>query len=140
MHSRWLALPYEMDLYWYSDCSPGFILTNSTLAWKLFFLAVQGLGALLSSNLERRYINLRNEWMNEWISKYSPQAIIKYTECIHTVWQVFQILIYIQSYIKIVNHILAKFPTILCLTWQEMLTLSLVHIMSKAYLIRHTYY
>jgi len=32
--------------------SPGFFLTHSTLASKLFFLAVQGSGALLSSYLE----------------------------------------------------------------------------------------
>ena len=30
----------------------GFFLTHSTLVSKLFFLAVQGSGALLSSNLE----------------------------------------------------------------------------------------
>src|SRR6218665_874969 len=35
-----------------NDCSPGFCLTHSTLVSKLFFLAVQGSGALLSSNLE----------------------------------------------------------------------------------------
>src|SRR6218665_1362037 len=35
-----------------SHCSPGFFLTHSTLASKLFSLAVQGSGALLSSNLE----------------------------------------------------------------------------------------
>jgi len=34
------------------DCSPGFFLTHSTLVSKLFFLAAQGSGALLSSNLE----------------------------------------------------------------------------------------
>ena len=33
-------------------CSPGFILTHSTLVSKLFLLAVQGSGAILSSNLE----------------------------------------------------------------------------------------
>src|SRR6218665_3313736 len=35
-----------------NDCSPGFFLIHSTLASKLFFLAVQGSGALLSSNRE----------------------------------------------------------------------------------------
>jgi len=35
-----------------NDCSPGFFLTHSTLASKLFCLAVQGSGVLLSSNLE----------------------------------------------------------------------------------------
>src|SRR6218665_113107 len=34
------------------DCFPGFFLTHFTLASKLFSLAVQGSGALLSSNLE----------------------------------------------------------------------------------------
>src|SRR6218665_1886747 len=34
------------------DYSPGFFLTHSTLASKLFCLAVQGSGELLSSNLE----------------------------------------------------------------------------------------
>src|SRR6218665_3374037 len=34
------------------DCCPGLFLTHSTLVSKLFFLAVQGSGALLSSNLE----------------------------------------------------------------------------------------
>jgi len=50
-HSRWLALSCGMDFCWHSDCSPGFILTRSTLAWKLFFLAVHGSEALLSSYL-----------------------------------------------------------------------------------------
>jgi len=40
------------DIDWRNDCSPGFFLTHSTLASKLFILAVQGSGALLSSNLE----------------------------------------------------------------------------------------
>src|SRR6218665_1509337 len=35
-----------------NDCSPGFFLAHSTLVSKLFFLAVQGSGALLISNLE----------------------------------------------------------------------------------------
>src|SRR6218665_2320190 len=44
----------EMGFLWRNDCSPGFFLTHFTLASKLFFLAVQGSGALLSrpSNLE----------------------------------------------------------------------------------------
>src|SRR6218665_3268346 len=61
VHSRWLAPLCGMGFFWRNDCSPGFFLTHFTLAPKLFFLAVQGLGALLSSNLKRRYINLRNE-------------------------------------------------------------------------------
>src|SRR6218665_3372319 len=53
VHSRWLAaLTAWNGLLWRNDCSPGFFLTHSTLASKLFSLAVQGLGALLSSNLE----------------------------------------------------------------------------------------
>src|SRR6218665_382649 len=39
-------------LLWRNDCSQGFFLTHFTLASKLFFLAVQGSGALLSSNVE----------------------------------------------------------------------------------------
>src|SRR6218665_34912 len=61
VHSRWLAPLCGMTFLWRNDCSPGFFLTHFTLASKLFFLAVQGSGALLSSNLKRRYINLRNE-------------------------------------------------------------------------------
>jgi len=41
-----------MGFLWRNDCSPGFFLTHSTLPSKLFFLAVQESGALLSSNLE----------------------------------------------------------------------------------------
>jgi len=41
-----------MGQHWTNDSSPAFFLTLSTLASKLFFLAVQGSGALLSSNLE----------------------------------------------------------------------------------------
>jgi len=52
VHSWWLAPLCGMGFHWQSDCSLGFFPTYSTLAWKLFFLAVQGLGALLSSNLE----------------------------------------------------------------------------------------
>src|SRR6218665_1776590 len=52
MHSRWLAPLCGMGFLWRNDCSPGFFLTHSTPASKLFFLAVQGSGALLSSNLE----------------------------------------------------------------------------------------
>src|SRR6218665_1947638 len=37
---------------WRNDYSPGFFMTDFTLASKLFFIAVQGSGALLSSNLE----------------------------------------------------------------------------------------
>src|SRR6218665_842618 len=51
VHSRWLAPLCGMGLLWRNDCSPGFFLTHSTLDSKLFFLAVQGSGALLSSNL-----------------------------------------------------------------------------------------
>src|SRR6218665_2248670 len=52
VHSRWLVPLCEMGFRCRKDCSPGFFLTHSTLASKLFFLAVQGSGALLSSNLE----------------------------------------------------------------------------------------
>src|SRR6218665_2190044 len=52
VHSRWLALSCGLDFRWRSDCFPGFTLTHSTLARKLFFLSVQGSGALLSSYLE----------------------------------------------------------------------------------------
>src|SRR6218665_133550 len=52
LHSRWLAPLCGMGLRCRKDCSPGFFLTHPTLVSKLFFLAVQGLGALLSSNLE----------------------------------------------------------------------------------------
>ena len=46
------------------DCSSGSILTNSTLALKLFFLAVVISEARLSSKLKRCYINLQNELTN----------------------------------------------------------------------------
>src|SRR6218665_47776 len=52
VHSRWLVPLCGMGFRYRKDCSPGFFLTHSTLVSKLFFLAVQGLGALLSSNLE----------------------------------------------------------------------------------------
>ena len=52
VHSRWLAPLCGMGFLCPNDCSPGFFLTPSTLASKLFFLAVQGSGELLSSNLE----------------------------------------------------------------------------------------
>src|SRR6218665_2952203 len=52
VHSRWLAPLCGMAFLCRNDCSPGFLLTHSTLVSKLFFLAVQGSGALLSSNLE----------------------------------------------------------------------------------------
>src|SRR6218665_3621913 len=52
VHSRWLAPLCGMGFLCRKDCSPGFFLTHFTLASKLFSLAVQGLGALLSSNLE----------------------------------------------------------------------------------------
>src|SRR6218665_1138822 len=41
-----------MGFLYRKDCSPGFFLTHFTLASKLFSLAVQESGALLSSNLE----------------------------------------------------------------------------------------
>ena len=55
-----------------SDCFPGFTRTHSTLAWKLFSLAVQRSGALQSSSLEEAVMNewmneRTNEWMNEWM-------------------------------------------------------------------------
>src|SRR6218665_1640827 len=43
---------FSIDLILISDCSPGFFLTHFTLASKLLSLAVQGSGALLSTNLE----------------------------------------------------------------------------------------
>src|SRR6218665_1926629 len=52
VHSRWLARLCGMSFLCRKDCSPGFFLTHSTLASKLFSLAVQGEGALLSINLE----------------------------------------------------------------------------------------
>src|SRR6218665_1165419 len=52
VHSRWLAPLCGMGFLCRKDCPPGFFLTHFTLASKLFFLAVQGSGALLSSNLE----------------------------------------------------------------------------------------
>src|SRR6218665_3512847 len=52
VHSRWLVHLCGMGFRCRKDCSPGFFLTHSTLVSKLFFLAVQGSGALLSSNLE----------------------------------------------------------------------------------------
>ena len=48
----WLAPLCGMGFLCRKDCSPGFFLTHSTLVSKLFFLAAQGSGALLSSNLE----------------------------------------------------------------------------------------
>ena len=50
--SRWLAPLCGMAFLWRNDCSPVFFLTHSSPASKLFFLAVQGPGELLSSNLE----------------------------------------------------------------------------------------
>src|SRR6218665_2326959 len=52
VHSRWLVTLCGMGFRCRKDCSPGFFLTHSTLVSKLFFLDVQGSGALLSSNLE----------------------------------------------------------------------------------------
>src|SRR6218665_1747722 len=52
VHSRWLVPLCGMGFRCRKDCFPGFSLTHSTLLSKLFFLAVQGSGALLSSNLE----------------------------------------------------------------------------------------
>src|SRR6218665_4306 len=52
VHSRWLTPLCGMGFLCRKDCSPGFVLTHFTLASKLFSLAVQGSGALLSSNLE----------------------------------------------------------------------------------------
>src|SRR6218665_1830982 len=48
----WLVPLCGMGFRCRKDCFPGFFLTHSTLVSKLFFLAVQGSGALLSSNLE----------------------------------------------------------------------------------------
>src|SRR6218665_466643 len=45
-------VPCGMDFRWRSDCSPGFTLMHSTIASKLFFIAVQGSGVLLSSSVE----------------------------------------------------------------------------------------
>src|SRR6218665_3301833 len=49
---RWLAPLCGMGFLCRKDCSLGFFLTHFTLASKLFSLAVQGSGALLSSNIE----------------------------------------------------------------------------------------
>src|SRR6218665_2413698 len=69
VHSWWLVPLCGMGFRCRKDCSPGFFLTLSTLVSKLFFLAVQGSGALLSSNLEGRYINLRSTvWVDYKIS------------------------------------------------------------------------
>jgi len=51
VRSRWLAPLCGMGFLWRNDCSPGF-LAHSTLASKLFLLAMQGSGALLNSSLE----------------------------------------------------------------------------------------
>src|SRR6218665_2366194 len=48
VHSRWLVPLCGMGFRCRKDCSPGFFLTHSTLVSKLFFLAMQGSGALLS--------------------------------------------------------------------------------------------
>src|SRR6218665_3450935 len=50
--SLYVGLPAGMGFLCRKDCSPGFFLAHSTLASKLFSLVVQGVGALLSSNLE----------------------------------------------------------------------------------------
>src|SRR6218665_1661699 len=52
VHSWWLVPLCGMGFRCRKDCFPGFFLTHFTLASKLFSLAVQGSGALLSSNLE----------------------------------------------------------------------------------------
>src|SRR6218665_2510690 len=51
-HSSFSSLSSFLSILVPQDCSPGFFLTHSTLASKLFLLAVQGSGALLNSNLE----------------------------------------------------------------------------------------
>src|SRR6218665_609052 len=52
-HSRWLAPLCGIGFICRRDFSPGFFVTHFTLASKLFSLAMQGSGALLSSSLER---------------------------------------------------------------------------------------
>src|SRR6218665_2642630 len=52
VHSRWLAPLCGICFLCGNHCSQGFLLTHFTLASKLLFLAMQGLGVLLSSNLE----------------------------------------------------------------------------------------
>src|SRR6218665_78071 len=47
-----MIIPNHVSFPIMYHCSPGFFLTHFTLASKLFSLAVQGSGALLSSNLE----------------------------------------------------------------------------------------
>ena len=47
-----VVCPFGMGFHWNCDCSPGFTLTNSTLALKLFILAEPESGALLNSNFE----------------------------------------------------------------------------------------
>ena len=60
-HSLWLAPLCGMGFFWHSDCSPGFFPICSTLASKLFFLAMR---ALLSSNLKEALYK-SPYWMNE---------------------------------------------------------------------------
>src|SRR6218665_1235567 len=52
VHSRWLAPLCGTGFLCRKDFFPGFFLTHFTLASKLFSLAQQWSGALLSSNLE----------------------------------------------------------------------------------------
>src|SRR6218665_960008 len=52
VHSWWLTLLCGIDFRWHSDCCLGFTLTRSTLVSKLFYFAMQGSGAFLSSSLE----------------------------------------------------------------------------------------
>src|SRR6218665_2832963 len=52
VHSWWLAPLCGMGFLCRNDCYPGFFLAHSTLASKLFVLAVQRSGALRSSNIE----------------------------------------------------------------------------------------
>jgi len=65
VHSRWLTSRSGIGFHWLFNCSTWFILTHSTVAWKQFFLAVQWLGALLSSNLEESP-DKSPQCMNEW--------------------------------------------------------------------------
>src|SRR6218665_135854 len=92
VHSRWLDTLCGMGFLCRNDCSPGFSDTFYS-SLKTLLLAVQWSGALLSSNLKGRYINLRNVRMNEYIHT-----------CIHTYIHTYMHT-YIHTYIHTYTHI-----------------------------------
>ena len=64
----WLALWYGMVSHWLSGSFQEYSPWNSFSNLKQHYSAALGLGALLSNpTLKRRYINVCNEWMNEWM-------------------------------------------------------------------------